>query len=137
MRAVSRRLAASFCRSEVTCASSSTMGVLPDFSRVAISPRTLRTVVRATLLRSFMWATTSACRRSFRVVIVLLVSLTRLTAEPVGPDHRENPLGVLVRDGLDVTAELRLGGGDELVRRRLPQQAAAEAARFVDCLLVG
>src|SRR6478735_5544781 len=102
MRAVSRRLAASFCRSAVTCASSSTIGVLPDFSRVSISPRTLRTVVRATLLRSFMWLTTSACRRSFRVVIVLLVSLSRLTAEPVGPGHRKNPVGVLVSDGANL-----------------------------------
>src|SRR6478735_2624082 len=136
MRAVSRRLAASFCRSAVTCASSSTIGVLPDFSRVSISPRTLRTVVRATLLRSFMWLTTSACRRSFRVVIVLLVLLTRLAAEPVGPDRRDDPLGVFVREGGDVPAELRLCGSDELVRRRLPQQAAAQAAGLVDCLVI-
>src|SRR6476646_3092668 len=121
MRAVSRRLAASFCRSEVTCASSSTIGVLPDFSRVSISPRTLRTVVRATLLRSFMWLTTSACRRSFRVVIVLLVLLPRLAAEPVGTDRRDNPLGVLIRNRRDVpAAELRLCSGDELFGRRQP-----------------
>src|SRR6476620_3759849 len=136
MRTVSRRLAASFCRSAVTCASSSTIGVLPDFSRVSISPRTLRTVVRATLLRSFMWLTTSACRRSFRVVIVLLVLLTRLAAEPVGPDRRDDPLGVVVREGGDVPAELRLCGSDELVRGRLPQQSAAQAAGLVDCLVV-
>ncbi|CAH0126284.1 hypothetical protein SRABI83_00087 [Arthrobacter sp. Bi83] len=46
---------------------------LPDFSRLSISPSTLRTLVRASLLPAFMWTTTSPLSFSFRDMVCLIL----------------------------------------------------------------